>query len=277
MKRSFETFSRGNEDLCDIHSFTKQMFQISQINYTLEVPAFLCWLQQRPTTTPHLQTLQLFKLRWNKCCRSVQYVTISQVNHLTISQPQAGHFNSSVLPSLHPKTDKIMFPLFINYADNFHRWMILKSMRNSAQAPSNTSAEIAKVIIILVYATNRSKEETGNNRVILLCLGETISRIQKLGKTDLMSCGQRVGENGRIDFKSSKCLILANKSINEFLQLILALYWVNIPQKSSGPLIARRILKTNGQQLSCNKKGAMNRHRNKQEEDDSLIFFIKWK
>lgn len=50
-------------------------------------------------------------------------MTISQVNHLTISQPQAGHFNSSVLPSLHPKTDKIMFPLFINYADNFHKQM----------------------------------------------------------------------------------------------------------------------------------------------------------
>lgn len=38
----------------------------------------------------------------------------------------------------------------------------------------DTSAEIAKVIILLAYATNRSKEETGkNNIVILWCLGET--------------------------------------------------------------------------------------------------------
>lgn len=38
----------------------------------------------------------------------------------------------------------------------------------------DTSAEIAKVIILCAYAINRSKEETGkNNRVILLCLGET--------------------------------------------------------------------------------------------------------
>lgn len=40
----------------------------------------------------------------------------------------------------------------------------------------DASAEIAKVIIILGYATIRSKEVTSkNNRVILLCLGETNS------------------------------------------------------------------------------------------------------
>lgn len=44
----------------------------------------------------------------------------------------------------------------------------------------DTSAEIAKVTIILGYATTRSKEETGkNNRVIFLCLGETSSGIHK--------------------------------------------------------------------------------------------------
>lgn len=50
-------------------------------------------------------------------------MTMSQVNQLTISQPQAGHFNSSVLPSLHPETGKMMFSLFINYAYSFCKQM----------------------------------------------------------------------------------------------------------------------------------------------------------
>lgn len=60
----------------------------------------------------------------------------------------------------------------------------------STGSKSDTSVEIDKVIIILGYATNRSKEETGkNNWVILVCLDETSSGIDKLGETDLMNCG----------------------------------------------------------------------------------------
>lgn len=92
-------------------------------------------------------------------------MAISQVSHLSISQPQAGHFNSSLLPSLHPKTGKMVFSLFINYADSFCKKMddTKECEEFSTGSKCDTSAEIAKVIIILGYATNRSKEETGKN------------------------------------------------------------------------------------------------------------------
>lgn len=66
----------------------------------------------------------------------------------------------------------------------------------------------------------------------------------------------------------------ANKSINEFYSsTVLGEYTREIIRSLN--CMKKRTLKTKGQQLSCNKKGAMNGYWNKQGKNDSLISFIK--